>query len=118
MVDDRDQETRRSAAGSIGEGIRSGIGMLNAFREALEETIQEAMERGDLSPERARQAMRDTLKRMQEGFDEARDRFDFVPRRDYETLHAQLLDLRTRVEALERHVFQRPDDAGIIIEAE
>jgi polyhydroxyalkanoate synthesis regulator phasin len=111
------EERTRPSAG-IGEGIRSGIGILSAFKDALEETIQEAMSRGDMSPERAKQAMNETMQRMQSGFDEARDRFDFVPRKEYDTLHAQVLDLRARVEELERRTFSAGEDSDIVFEAE
>jgi polyhydroxyalkanoate synthesis regulator phasin len=114
-----DEQTRRGSASSgIGEGIRSGIGILTAFKDALEETIQEAMSRGDLSPERARQAVNETVSRMQHGFDEARERLDFVPRKEYDTLLSQVIDLRARVEALERRSYPAGDDNGIVFEAD
>lgn len=113
-----EQRTRGGASGGIGEGIRSGIGILSAFRDALEETIQEAMSRGDLSPERARQAMQDTMTRMQQGFDDARERLDFVPRKEYDVLASQVADLRARIDALERRSFTAGDDEGIVFEAE
>jgi polyhydroxyalkanoate synthesis regulator phasin len=112
-----DEQTGR-CGGGIEEGIRSGIGMLTAFKDALEETIQEAMERGDLSPERARQALQDTMGRMQHGFDEARERLDFVPRKEFELVQSQLVDLRSRVEALERRTYNPADEDGIVFEAE
>jgi len=115
MSEDR---TRAGGSGGIGEGIRSGIGILSAFKDALEETIQEAMQRGDMTPERARQAMQETMTRMQHGFDEARERLDFVPRKEYDTMHAQLLDLRARVEELERRTFGDREDSDIVFEAE
>ncbi|HWK89418.1 MAG TPA: hypothetical protein VNP72_05460, partial [Longimicrobium sp.] len=74
----------------IGEGIRSGIGLLTAFKDAVEETIQEAMARGDLSPERARQALGDALARAQETVGEVRERLDVVPRRDFDALRAEV----------------------------
>jgi polyhydroxyalkanoate synthesis regulator phasin len=113
-----DEQRQHSTSGTIGEGIRSGIGILAAFKDALEETIQEAMERGDLSPERAKQAVQDTMHRMQEGFDEARERLDFVPRKEFEALQAQLVDLRARLTALERRTYNVAEDSGIIFESE
>jgi polyhydroxyalkanoate synthesis regulator phasin len=105
MADERmgSDEPRRgtSGMGGIGEGIRSGLGILNAFKEAIEETIQEAVERGDLSPDRARQTMREATRRMQEGFGEARERFDFASRREYDELREEFDELRRRVEVLE-----------------
>lgn len=83
------------------EGMRQGLGVLSALKEAIEETIQQARERGDLSPERARQVMSDALHRAQEMAGGARERLDFVARREFEAL-------RERVEALHR----RMDAAG------
>jgi polyhydroxyalkanoate synthesis regulator phasin len=94
-------EQRKSGIGGIGDGIRTGIGILNAFREAIEETLEEAVKRGDLSPERAGHAMRDAAQKVQESFDGARDRFDFVSRREYDDLRAELDGLRARVARLE-----------------
>lgn len=113
-----EEHSRRNTASGIGDGIRSGIGILTAFKDALEETIQEAMDRGELSPDRARQAMRDTLHRFQESVDDARERFDFVPRKEFETVQSQVIDLRARVEALERRVYNPTDDSGIVFETE
>jgi polyhydroxyalkanoate synthesis regulator phasin len=112
-----DDQTQRSGTPGIGEGIRSGLGILTAFKDALEETIQEAMNRGDLTPDRARQAVQDTVRRMQSGFDEARDRLDFVPRKEFEALQAQLIDMRARVEALERRSYPA-DESDIVFDAE
>jgi polyhydroxyalkanoate synthesis regulator phasin len=113
-----EEQSRRSTSAGIGEGLRSGIGILSAFKDALEETIQEAMDRGDLSPDRARQAMRDTMRRFQESVDDARERFDFVPRKEFEAVQSQVVDLRARVEALERRVYNPTDDSGIVFESE
>lgn len=95
------EEQRRSGLGGLGDGIRTGIGILSAFRDAVEETLQEAVERGDLSPERARRAVQDVALRLQEGVEEARDRVDFVSRRELEALQQELADLRARVARLE-----------------
>jgi len=113
-----DEQPRRSGTAGIGEGIRSGIGILTAFKDALEESIQEAMARGDLSPERARQTMNETFERVQHGFDEARERLDFVPRKEFDALHSQIVDLRARIDELERRSYPAGGDDEIIIEAE
>ena len=49
--DRNDSQGRRK---SMGDGIKEGLGVLSAFKDALEETIQEARERGDLSTDRAK----------------------------------------------------------------
>ena len=85
---------------TIGGGIRSGIGILSAFRDAIEETIQDAVDRNDLRPERAREAMGTALERMQGAFDEMRERVDVVPRKEFDALRAEVEELRRRVEQL------------------
>lgn len=99
--DQRKRSGRGGERGGIGDGIRSGIGILTAFKEAIEETIQEAVDRGDLSPERARESMRDASRRVQEGLSDARERLDFVSRREYDELREQVDALRARVADLE-----------------
>lgn len=97
-------EEKESGREGIREGLRQGLGVLSAFKEAIEETISEARERGDLSPERAKEIMRTAMRRAQEAADHARERFDFVPRRDFEVLRAELAALKDRVAALEQSV--------------
>lgn len=110
-----DEQRRRPG---IGEGIKAGIGILTAFKEAVEETINEAVERGDMKPERARQAVQDAMRRAQGAFDEVRERVDVVPRRELDELRAELEELRLRVSALEDRGERGagPDASGIIIE--
>ena len=86
---------------SIGEGIRNGLGVLTAFKEAIEESIQEASARGDLSPDRAKQFMGDALHRVQETVVDVRDRLDVVPRKEFDALQAEVAELRRRLDALE-----------------
>ena len=86
---------------SIGEGLRSGIGVLAAFKEAIEETIQETVDRGDLKPERAKQFLGDALHRAQDAVGDVRERLDFVPRKEFEALLTEVEELRQRLDALE-----------------
>lgn len=86
---------------SIGEGLRSGIGVLTAFKEAIEETIQEAGARGDLNPDRAKQFLGEALHRAQDAVDDVRERLDFVPRREFEAVLRVVEDLQRRLDALE-----------------
>jgi polyhydroxyalkanoate synthesis regulator phasin len=86
---------------SIGEGIRNGVGVLTAFKEAIEESIQEASARGDLSPDRAKQFLGDALHRVQDTVVDVRDRLDVVPRREFEALQAEVAELRRRLHALD-----------------
>lgn len=109
-----DQERRRGIGG-IGEGIRSGIAVVGAFMEAIEDTIQEAVDRGDLSPERARQTVRDATRRFQDGIGEARERFDLVSRQEVDDLRRELMELRRRIDQLEGrtpNLLARPDEAA------
>jgi polyhydroxyalkanoate synthesis regulator phasin len=94
-------ETRRPGFGGLSDGIRTGIGILTAFKEAVEETLQESVDRGDLSPERAKQAMQGAADRLQAGIEDARDRFDVVTRREFEALRDEVADLRARLSRLE-----------------
>lgn len=97
-MSDEQQGGRRM---SIGEGIRSGIGVLTAFKEAIEETIQEVAERGDLKPERAKEFLGEALHRAQDAVGDVRERLDFVPRREFEALLNEVEELRRRLDALE-----------------
>lgn len=91
-----DEQRRRPG---IGEGIRSGIGMLTAFKEAIEESIREASKRGDLKPERARLFLNDAMERAQDAVGDVRERLDFVPRKEFDELKAQVEELRRRLDA-------------------
>ena len=94
------EEQRRSGTG-IGEGLRAGIGILTAFKQAIEETIEDAAERNDLRPERAKEALSGALTRAQDAFEDVRDRLEMVPRRDFDALRAEVEALRQRVARLE-----------------
>jgi polyhydroxyalkanoate synthesis regulator phasin len=85
----------------ISEGIRTGIGILTAFKEAIEETLEDAVKRGDLSPERAKSAMKEAADRVQETLEEARERVDFVPRKEFEALREEVAELRRRLGQVE-----------------
>jgi polyhydroxyalkanoate synthesis regulator phasin len=98
-------ETNEEGRGEgIKGGIRYGLGMLAAMKDAIEETLKEAKERGDLTPERAKQVMRTTLEKAQEKAGEARDALDFVKQKEF-TLLRELVDrLDTRVNDIEQKV--------------
>ena len=88
-------------AGGIRDGMKQGLGALSAFKEAVEETINEARDRGDLTPERAREIMRSALERAQTAAEGARGRLDLVPRKELDDLAAEVEELQTRVRRLE-----------------
>jgi polyhydroxyalkanoate synthesis regulator phasin len=91
--------------GGIGDGIRSGIGILTALKQAVEETFQEAVDRGDLKPDRAKESVQGVMRRMQEAlgetFGDVRERLDVIPRREFDDLRNAVGDLARRVDALE-----------------
>lgn len=94
-------EGKKGTRAKVSDGIKQGIGVLSAFKDALEETINEARERGDLSSDRAKQVMKDALHRAQEAAEGARERLDFVGQKEFDTLAAAVEGLRERVAALE-----------------
>jgi polyhydroxyalkanoate synthesis regulator phasin len=89
------------ARAKVSDGIKQGIGVLSAFKDALEETINEARERGDLSAERAKEVMKDALSRAQEAAGGAKERLDFVTQREFDALGDVVEGIRGRVAALE-----------------
>jgi hypothetical protein len=106
---EHEERGRSSVGDEVREGLRAGIGILSALKDAIEETIQDMADRGELSQERAREAVRTTMDRAQTAFEEARLRLDFVPRREFEALKAEVADLRDR---LGRHETSRAHGGG------
>lgn len=102
MTEQRGGRERRDMGDEVREGIRAGLGILSALKDAIEETVDEMMDRGEISQDRAREAVRTTMERAQAAFDDARTRFEFVPRREFEELGEDVRELRRRVERLER----------------
>ncbi len=96
-----DEKKRGNVGDEVREGIRAGLGILSALKGAIEETFEDMMDRGELSQDRAREAMKKTMDRAAETFDETRARFDFVPRVEYDELAEDVKELRRRVERLE-----------------
>ena len=109
-----DEKKRGNMGDDVREGIRAGLGILSALKDAIEETFEDMMDRGELSQERAREAMKKTMDRAAEAFDETRARFDFVPRSEYEELAEDVKELRRRVERLENQAHQHapPEPEG------
>lgn len=107
-----DEQRRRPG---IGEGLRAGIGILTAFKEAIEETIQEAVDRGEMKPERAKEAVQGAMRRAQGAIEDVRDRLDVVPRTDFDDLRARVDALSARVRVLEEGGRgDEPDASGIL----
>lgn len=103
-------EEKKGAKEKVSDGIKQGIGVLSAFKDALEETIQEAKERGDLSTERAREVMKSALEKAQSAAEEARERLDFVTQKEFDSLRGAVDVIKERVGSLEGHLgFGRGD---------
>jgi polyhydroxyalkanoate synthesis regulator phasin len=93
-----EEQKRRDTGENIRDGMRAIVGVVGALKDAIEETFQELLDQGELSPERAREAARTTVKRAQETVDEMRDRLDFVTRREFETLREQVAAIERQLE--------------------
>jgi polyhydroxyalkanoate synthesis regulator phasin len=93
------EEQRRRDSDPFREGVRAITGILGALKDAIEETFDDLRQQGDLSPEKARDAARSTMKRAQEAVDDVRDRLDFVSRREFDALRAEVGELRRRLDA-------------------
>ena len=96
-----DEQRRTDPGDTFREGMRAVTGILGAFKDAIEQTFDDLSQRGDISPERARDAARDAMRRAQDAVDDMRTRMDFVPRREFDALRNEVSELRTQIE---RHV--------------
>jgi polyhydroxyalkanoate synthesis regulator phasin len=94
-----EQKKRPDPADAFREGVRAVTGILGALREAVEQTFEDLKDKGDLSPERAKEAARETMKRAQDAVEEVRERLEFVPRREFEQLKDEVAELRSALEA-------------------
>ena len=108
MTEQQQDRQRKGARDSVSDGVRQGLGILSAFKEALEETINEARERGDLSSDRAKEVLKGAMARARTAADEAKERLDFVPQKDFDALRARVDELKVRLENLERRASQDP----------
>jgi polyhydroxyalkanoate synthesis regulator phasin len=80
------------------EGMRAVTGVVGAFKDAIEQTFNDLSARGDIAPDRARDAARDAMKRAQDAMDDMRERVDFVTRREFDELKAEVAALQAQVE--------------------
>lgn len=92
------------ARDGIKEGVRAITGFLAALKDAIDETIRDVRDSGDLDPDRAKQAMKSTMKKAADAVDNMTDRIDFVSRKDLDQLRQELDALRGRVTDLETKV--------------
>ena len=94
----------KSRRGRMSDGIRQGIGVLSAFKDALEETIQEARDRGDLSTDRAKEVMKEALDRAQSAAEDAKEKLDFARQAEVDGLNDTVVTLKASLDALRRRV--------------
>ncbi|MEN8375726.1 MAG: hypothetical protein ABFS34_09780 [Gemmatimonadota bacterium] len=101
MADENGGSRKGGPGETVRDGIRSGIGILIAMKEALEETISDLRDRGELTPEAAKETIKTTMKKAQEKAEsfvsETRERLDFVPRADFDELRAEVERLRAKL---------------------
>jgi polyhydroxyalkanoate synthesis regulator phasin len=93
-------QKRTDPGDAFREGVRALTGILGAFKDAIEQTFEDLTKRGDLSPERARDAASDAMKRVQEAVEDMRGRLDFVTRREFDAVKQQVSELRTQVDRM------------------
>ena len=108
--EDPQDKTRREA---IEDRVKQGLGVLGTMRDAIEETIREVRERGDLSPEHAKEVVRGALDKAQEKAGEARDAFDFVKQKDFDGLQSLVGDLKARMGIVEEKVGVESDEEAV-----
>jgi polyhydroxyalkanoate synthesis regulator phasin len=82
-----------------------GLGILSTIREALDEVIAEAREKGGMSAERAREAVRGAMSRAR---DVAGERLDLATRQELQEVKDLVAELKVRLENLERRSAQDP----------
>jgi polyhydroxyalkanoate synthesis regulator phasin len=99
---DAADETSKTRQERVSDGIKQGMSVLNAMKDAIEETIKEAKERGDLSQDRAKEVMKSGLAKAQQRMESAREAFDFVSQNDFDGLRTKVDELANRVLDLER----------------
>lgn len=111
MSEDNTSEDSRTARAKVSDGIKQGIGVLSAFKDALEETINDARERGDLSSDKAKEVMKNALNKAQEAAEGARERLDFVSQKEFDALGQAVEVVKERVSALEARFGGKEADA-------
>jgi polyhydroxyalkanoate synthesis regulator phasin len=95
-----DGEKRKDPGDAVREGIRSMIGILGALKDAVEDTFEELRTGGESTPDEARDAAKSTFQAAQDAVEDVRERLDFITRREFDALRAQVDDLTARVNTL------------------
>lgn len=96
-----DQEERQRTKEAFRDLYRSAMDALGAVRDEVENAIEDLRGREDVSPDRARERVREAMRRAQGAMEDAKERLDFVSRREFEQLRAEVAELRRRVSELE-----------------
>jgi polyhydroxyalkanoate synthesis regulator phasin len=109
--DNTSDDKQKTARTKVSDGIKQGIGVLSAFKDALEETINDARERGDLSSDKAKDVMKNALNKAQEAAEGARERLDFVSQKEFDSLGQAVDAVKDRVSALEARFSGKEPDA-------
>ena len=109
--DNTSDDKQKTARTKVSDGIKQGIGVLSAFKDALEETINDARERGDLSSDKAKDVMKNALNKAQEAAEGARERLDFVSQKEFDALGHAVDAVKDRVSALEARFSGKDADA-------
>ncbi len=100
--EDTTEDTRdRSRRDAIEDRFKQGLGMLGAMRDAIEDTIRDIKERGDLAPDRAKEVVRGALDKAQQKAEEAREALDFVKQKEFDGLKSVVDDLASRLGIVE-----------------
>lgn len=108
-----EQQRRGNDPGDVlREGMRAVTGVLGAFKDAIEDTFKDLSDRGEMSPDRARDAARDAMRRAQDSMDDMRGRLDFVTRKEFDALRTEMAELRTQVERHMSHGGHHHHDAN------
>jgi len=103
-TNDEWERNKEQAKEGLREGVRAVTGFLAALKDAIDETIRDVRDTGDLDPDRAKEAMRSTMKRAQNAMEDVKERIDFATRKEHDTLREELYALRQRVTDLEAKV--------------
>jgi hypothetical protein len=90
------------------EGGQAGLGILSTLKDALDEVLAEAREKGGTGAGKAREAVRGTMARARDMAEEAKERLDFASRQELEDVRNALAELKVRLENLERRTAQDP----------
>jgi polyhydroxyalkanoate synthesis regulator phasin len=93
-----DEQKRERDGDPLRDGIRTVAGVLGALKDAIEDSFEDLRERGDLTPERAKEAARATVRKAQESFEDVRERVDFVSRKEFDALRDEVAALRARLD--------------------